>query len=70
LFRLIAETPNLQTLDLDQTELGDVGESELFSKLAQHSAIIPLRNIYLDSNGIGSKVAAAIAIYLAFQIAP
>jgi len=36
LFRLITETPNLRTLDLDQTKLSDAGVAELFSRLTQY----------------------------------
>jgi Ran GTPase-activating protein (RanGAP) involved in mRNA processing and transport len=42
LFRLITQTANLRTLDLDQTELGDAGVTELFTKLAQHVPEKPL----------------------------
>lgn len=64
-FRLITQTPNLRTLDLDQTELGDVGVAELFSKLAKHEGSITLRHIYLNGVGIGAKGATAIAEFLA-----
>ncbi|KAJ4301389.1 hypothetical protein N0V90_003481 [Kalmusia sp. IMI 367209] len=66
-FRLITQTANLRTLDLDQTELGDAGVTELFTKLAQHTheRPLPLRHIYLNAVGIGAKGAAAIAEYLA-----
>jgi len=67
LFRLITQTSNLRTLDLDQTELGDVGVAELFGKLAQHVPKKPLalRHIYLNAVGIGQKGATAIADFLA-----
>lgn len=67
IFRLITYTPNLRTLDLDQTELGDAGVAQLFTKLAQHVPEKPLalRHIYLNSIGIGVEGAKAIAEYLA-----
>ncbi|KAF2709073.1 RNI-like protein [Pleomassaria siparia CBS 279.74] len=64
-YRLITKTPNLRTLDLDQTELGDVGVAELFNKLAAHETTLSIRNIYLNGVGIGVKASAAIANYLA-----
>lgn len=66
-FRLITQAPNLRTLDLDQTELGDAGVAEIFSKLAKHKPAtpIPLRHIYLNAVGIGIKAASAISDYLA-----
>jgi Ran GTPase-activating protein (RanGAP) involved in mRNA processing and transport len=64
LFRLITEATHLQTLDLDQTELGDAGVAELFEKLAQHDKQVPLRNIYLNAVGIGEKSAGAIGKFL------
>ena len=67
IFRLIAYTPNLRTLDLDQTELGDAGVANLFKKLAQHESQdpLPLRHIYLNAVGIGTKGAEAIAEFIA-----
>jgi hypothetical protein len=66
-FRLITQTANLRTLDLDQTELGDAGVAELFSDLAKHVPEKPLalRHIYLNAVGIGHRGATAIAKYLA-----
>ena len=63
-FRLITETPNLRTLDLDQTELGDAGVEKLFKALAEHKKPVALRNIYLNAISIGTKGATAIAKYL------
>ncbi|KAL3952105.1 hypothetical protein ACCO45_013822 [Purpureocillium lilacinum] len=69
LFRLITQTPNLRTLDLDQTELGDAGAAHLFTRLAAHSAPgghkLPLRNLYMNGNGISADGARAIASFLA-----
>ena len=67
LFRLITETPNLRTLDLDQIELGDVGVEKLFNALAEHKKPVALRHIYLNASGIGCNGATAIAKYLASQ---
>lgn len=65
LFRLITETPNLRTLDLDQTELGDAHAFELFERLVAHGETIKLRNLYLNGNGIHVKAAGAIGRFLA-----
>ena len=65
-FRLVTETPNLRTLDLDQTELGDAGVAELFGSLAEHVPKTPLalRHVYLNACGIGEEACKAIAQYL------
>jgi Ran GTPase-activating protein (RanGAP) involved in mRNA processing and transport len=67
LFRLITQTANLRTLDLDQTNLGDAGVADLFTKLAQHMPETPisLQHIYLNADGIGLKAATAIGQFLA-----
>ncbi|KAH7356069.1 hypothetical protein BKA66DRAFT_515692 [Pyrenochaeta sp. MPI-SDFR-AT-0127] len=65
IFRLIKQTANLRTLDLDQTELGDAGVAKLFTALARYDKPVALRHIYLNAVGIGAKGAAAIAKYLA-----
>jgi hypothetical protein len=66
-YRLITQTTNLRTLDLDQTELGDAGIATLFGMLAACSTetSLPLRHIYLNGVGIGVKGATAMAKYLA-----
>ncbi|PNY18293.1 Protein NLRC3 [Tolypocladium capitatum] len=68
-FRLVTQAENLRTLDLDQTELGDSGTADLFTRLAAYAAPegrkLPLRNVYLNGNGISSAGAAAIASFLA-----
>ncbi|KAL6852973.1 hypothetical protein ACO1O0_007522 [Amphichorda felina] len=68
LFRLITETKNLRTLDLDQAELGDQGVAELFTKLAAYQVPdgtkLPLRHIYMNGNGISTKAATAIGEFL------
>jgi hypothetical protein len=61
---LIIHCPSLQTLDLDQTELGDEGAAALFTDLAVHNAPIALRHIYLNANGLHRKACAAISTYL------
>lgn len=65
-FRLITQTANLRTLDLDQTELGETGVAELFSMLASHIPEKPLaiRHIYLNAVGIGPKACVQISRYL------
>lgn len=68
-FRLITQTANLRTLDLDQTELGDKGVTDLFNMLAEYigpeGSKLPLRNLYLNGNGISFSGAAAIGKFLA-----
>ncbi|KAL0939677.1 leucine rich repeat protein [Colletotrichum truncatum] len=68
-YRLMTETKNLRTLDLDQTELGDAGLAELFSLLARYGDVsgrkLPLRHLYLNGNGISTTAAKALAAFLA-----
>ena len=65
LFELITKSPNLRTLDLDLTELGDKGVARLFTLLANYqSGSLPLRHIYLNAVGIGGSACTAIAHYL------
>ena len=69
-FRLVTQTPNLRTLDLDQAELGDAGVSTIFKELTAYAEVgpsqrIPLRNLYLNANGVGASAAAEISRYLA-----
>ncbi|KAI9147707.1 Protein NLRC3 [Paramyrothecium foliicola] len=68
IFRLITGTKNLRTLDLDQTELGNRGAADLFNELAAYTgpegSKLPLRNIYLNGNGISTEAAAAIGSFL------
>ena len=66
LYRLITQIPNLRTLDLDQTELGDTGVATLFGLLID-SALdsLPLRNIYLNGTGISTAACKAIAQFAA-----
>ncbi|KAJ7632992.1 hypothetical protein FB45DRAFT_914098 [Roridomyces roridus] len=61
--RLITESPNLRTLDLFNTELGDEGVVRLITAITGKD--LPLRNIYLGALGAGQKSAIAIAAYLA-----
>ncbi|CAI6271127.1 unnamed protein product [Periconia digitata] len=65
-FRLVTQTPNLRTLDLDQTELGDAGIAEVFSKLAEHATDkrLPLRHLYINAVGVSVTAASAIATFL------
>ena len=64
-FRLITQSPNLRTLDLDQTELGDEGVAELFTLLTNHSKPHKLRHIYLNAVGISTQACSQISLYLA-----
>lgn len=69
LYRLITGVKNLRTLDLDQTELGDEGAARLFSLLASHKGnegeeTLPLRNLYLNGNGMSTKAAEALSRFL------
>lgn len=69
-YRLVTQTRNLQTLDLDQTELGDGGVADLFTRLAAHATTpdgskLPLRQIYINGLGISTEGAAAIGKFLA-----
>ncbi|KAJ7778361.1 hypothetical protein B0H16DRAFT_1711869 [Mycena metata] len=61
--RLITQTPNLRTLDLENTELGNEGVAKIMTEITGRE--IPLRNLYLNANGVGEKAAIAIAGYLA-----
>jgi Ran GTPase-activating protein (RanGAP) involved in mRNA processing and transport len=72
LFRLITQTPNLRTLDLDQTELGDAGVAALFSRLAEYIPPTPLsmRILYLSATGISTAACEAISMYLASPHCP
>ncbi|KAJ7785075.1 hypothetical protein DFH07DRAFT_3204 [Mycena maculata] len=63
LVRLVTQTPNLRTLDVENTELGDAGVARLMDALTGKD--IPLRHIYLNANGIGAHAAVRIAAYLA-----
>ncbi|KAK2595540.1 hypothetical protein QQS21_006714 [Conoideocrella luteorostrata] len=69
IYRLVTTTPNLRTLDLDQTELGDSGVADLFTQLAAYSgpdgSVLPLRHVYLNGCGISIRGAAAIGSFLA-----
>ena len=64
LFRLLTLTPNLRTLDLDQTSLGDAGATTLFQKLGAHGNSIPLQYLYLNANGISVSGATQLGAYL------
>ncbi|PSN61756.1 RNI-like protein [Corynespora cassiicola Philippines] len=65
LFRLITETPNLRTLDMDQSELGDVGVARLFSELAAYAGRrILLKHVYLNATGVSPLCAEAIGSFL------
>lgn len=69
LYLIVKSVPTLRTLDLDQTELGDVGVARLFTLMAEHAATtsdrLGLRHIYLNGDGIGEQGSSAIASYIA-----
>lgn len=68
-YRLIAGAKNLRTLDLDQTQLGNRGVADLFSRLAAHNLPdgekLPLQHLYLNGNGISTEAAQAMGAFLA-----
>lgn len=68
-FKLMTMLPNLRTLDLDQTELGDAGVSKVFAMINEHpSQAIPIRHLYLNGNGIGVSAAEQIGRYLSSDV--
>ncbi|KAJ6519473.1 hypothetical protein C8R45DRAFT_1204642 [Mycena sanguinolenta] len=62
IIRLITQTPNLRTLDLENVELGDEGTAKVMEEITGQD--VPLRHLYLNANGIGEKAAVKIAGYL------
>ncbi|KAH7155118.1 hypothetical protein B0J13DRAFT_217977 [Dactylonectria estremocensis] len=69
IFRLVTGAKNLRTLDLDQTELGNRGVADLFTRLVAHEmpegSKLSLRHIYMNGNGISVEAARAIGAFLA-----
>lgn len=67
IFRLITETKNLRTLDLEQTQLGDEGIVSLFNSLIRQGPTlgISLQNLYLNACGLRTDGASALSEYLA-----
>ncbi|KAJ7161842.1 hypothetical protein C8R43DRAFT_991578 [Mycena crocata] len=63
LIRLITQTPNLRTLDIENTELGDDGVARMMAAITGKE--LPLRNLYLNADGVGAKAAREIAAFLA-----
>jgi len=63
LANLVLQTPNLRTLDLETTELGDEGTLQFIDSITGHPAA--LRNLYLNANGIGEGACASLGKYLA-----
>lgn len=63
LLRVITTAKKLQTLDIDNCEIGDEGLANLFISLADKSNT--LETIYINSNGAGPDASAAIAKFLA-----
>lgn len=64
LVKLITNSPQLRTLDLHNTELGDEGVQLLMDELSESSVSISLKNLYLNANGIGVDGMAAIVRFL------
>ena len=61
----VRHLPQLRTLDLDMTELGDDGVADFFVQLREMNSKISLKNLYLNATGISTSACAAIASYLA-----
>lgn len=71
LFELITKTEHLRTLDLDQTELSNADVAELFDILVGvDRPNLPIRNLYLNANGISVTACTSIATYLATSNCP
>ena len=69
LHKLISNTPNLRTLDLDMTELGNESSASLFATLAcAPCEQLPLRNLYLNANGIGKEACEGIAAFISSPV--
>ena len=65
LVELITRSRKLRTLDLDQTELGDIGVGLLFFGLTtKNLPDLPLRHIYLSGTGIAHCACKGIQAYL------
>ena len=65
MYELVTQTPNLRTLDLDQTELGNDKLALLFLSLTDTSkGHLPLQNLYINAVGAGKKACKAIAGFL------
>ena len=62
LARLILETKDLRTLDLENTKLGDEGVVRLFG--LSTGKPIALKIVCLNANGLGGKSSATIAAAL------
>lgn len=63
---LIKTSKSLRTLDLDQTELGDDGVTQLFDALHSHDSPEPytIQHLYMNAIGIGPQAAASINRFL------
>jgi hypothetical protein len=62
LAELVLRTPNLRTLDLETTELGDKGTRQFIDLITGHPSA--LRNLYLNANGIGEAACKSLGQYL------
>jgi len=60
---LVLRTPNLRTLDLETTELGDKGAKQFIEFITGHT--VSLRHLYLNANGIGQNACSALSQCLA-----
>ncbi|KAN0098865.1 RNI-like protein [Hyaloscypha variabilis] len=60
---LVLQTPNLRTLDLETTQLGDEGVRQFIDAITGHASA--LRNLYLNANGVGERACASLGKYLA-----
>ncbi|KAE9373130.1 RNI-like protein [Stipitochalara longipes BDJ] len=60
---LVLQTPNLRTLDLETTQLGDEGVRQFIDSITGHPSA--LRNLYLNANGIGERACESLGKYLA-----
>jgi hypothetical protein len=60
---LVLQAPNLRTLDLETTELGDEGTRQFIDSITGHHS--SLRNLYLNANGISSSGCTSLGKYLA-----
>lgn len=65
---MIIEMTALKTLDIEQTQFGDVGADELFELLSEHLSnnghLLSLETIYLSADGIGFKGSQSLAKFL------
>lgn len=63
LAELVAQIPTLRTLDLENTELGDVGTGSFIDAITGKA--FARRHLYLNANGIGENACSSLGRYLA-----